>query len=105
MASKTVKAAGFIIADSAAIWGIGATEGAAWADLRNVMHFARIPHDSEVDMEDTYRPRSWSEDRFAAMPATASLLARVEERGGLIAWAVVGDIACTEDEEEAALYD
>jgi hypothetical protein len=103
MTYSTIQAAGFIIADDAAIWGAGVTEDAAWADLRNGMKLARVPHDSEVDMEDTYRPRSWSEDRFTVIPATAALLARVEECGGAISYGMVGDIACTTDEEDAAL--
>ena len=97
-----ITAAGFIIGDSAAIWGAGATEEAAWADLRDQMRVARIPHESEIDAEDTYAPKAWSEDRFAVMPATAALLAAVEARGGLIAYAVVDDVACTESEEDEA---
>jgi hypothetical protein len=99
--TNTIIPAGFIIANDAAVWGIGTTEDAAWTDLRNGMKLARIPHDSEVDMEDTYRPRSWSEDQFTVLPATAALIARIAERGGMIDYATVGGIGCTTDEENA----
>jgi hypothetical protein len=101
-AMSKIKAVGYLLADNDAIWGVGATEDAAWDDLRAGKKAAGVPHESEVDTDDTYCPKYWTEDQFTAMPATAALLTKVEARGGLIAWTVVGNVACTEDEAEEA---
>lgn len=95
-----IRAAGFVVVDDAAIWGAGLTEEKAWAEVREGMRLARIPHESEVDTEDTYCPRYWSEDRFEVHEATAALLKLVDECGGDIAWGQVGDVCCTVQEEE-----
>jgi hypothetical protein len=99
---NTIQPAGFIVVDTAAIWGVGSTEDAAWADLRDCMRAAHIPHISEIDEEDTYAPKTWSEEGFKAVPATAALIAEVQAHGGLIAHGWVGDVACTNDEEAEA---
>jgi hypothetical protein len=98
----TLTQAGFIVADDAAIFGIGPTEEAAWADLRRGMKLAKIPHESEVEKEDSFCPAYWTEDRFHAYPATAALLEQVEQRGGAISWDTVNRVACTTEESEAA---
>jgi hypothetical protein len=94
--------AGWIVADDAAIFGVGPTEDAAWNDLRRGMKLAKIPHESEVDKEDSFCPPYWTENRFRAQPATATLLETVEAYGGSIAWSVVLGVACTAAESEAA---
>ncbi len=99
--SVTIEATKFIIADEVAIWGYGDSEDAAWADLRRGMTLAKIPHQDDVDTEDAYCPNYWHEDQFKAFPATAALVADVEQRGGRIEFAMVKGIACTGDEEEA----
>lgn len=95
---KKLEPAGFIIADAAAIFGTGPTVEMAWADLKNGMQTAHVPHQSDVDTEDTHCPKYWSEDQFEVLPATAALLADVEQRGGGITWSVVDGVACTEAE-------
>ena len=95
---KKLEPAGFIIADAAAIFGTGPTVETAWADLKNGMQTAHVPHQSDVDTEDSDCPKHWAEDQFEVLPATAALLADVEQRGGGITWSVVDGVACTEAE-------
>lgn len=101
ISERKLEASGFIIADESAIFGVGLTQEAAWADLKRGMTLAHIPHQSEVDTYDTYCPKYWHEDNFTVLPATAALLADVEAHGGSIGFALVQGIACTGDEEEA----
>ncbi|MBU6189474.1 MAG: hypothetical protein KGR68_09160 [Betaproteobacteria bacterium] len=98
--TNTIPSAGFIITGQDVIWGIGTTEAAAWADLAANMRMANVPHERDVDTDDTYCPPYWSEDQFAAIPATAALLAEVDARGGNIAWGQIGPVACTTSEED-----
>jgi len=99
MSDTELTPAGFIIADEDAIFGVGPTQEAAWADLKAYMKSAHMLHLSEVNTEDTFCPKYWHEDQFTVLPATAALLADVEKHGGGIGFAMVQGIACTEDEE------
>lgn len=81
--TKEIIASGFVVATSAAIFGVGATEADARTD-----------------------EREWSESNEGAMPAlpaTAALIAQVKDEGGDIAWDTTDGIACTTEEGGSAL--
>lgn len=90
---STFQTAGWIIANDAAIISVGTTMADAIAaynrDLRGVL----------VTLEDgtlDYAPMTAENlGGHIARPATAALLAEVEERGGDITWETVDGIACT----------
>ena len=85
MDKMKARRAGFVIVDDQAIWGIGETEEAAWADARRL---AEIPDNAE------------REGSFLCFDATAALLELVRERGGNVATCLVGATACTVEEGE-----
>ncbi len=94
MTNMTVQAAGYIVYQSGfAIFGTGATPEAAEIDAQEWTDSGEIDADAggsgEVNGEWYY------------LPATAALLARVEERGGTTDYSVVNGVACTADEEAA----
>ena len=97
----TITASGYIIQDTQgyAINGIGETVDDAWANtIRDAGPFF-YPSGTEKP-EDV----AFIED-FQAYGATAALLASVRENGGSgadISWDIVGGVACTADESEAA---
>ena len=97
----TLKTAGFIIANDAAIIAVGATLADAIADYnRDVGGILITLEDGTKD----YAPMT--EDNLGghiARPATAALLAQVEDVGGAISWEVVNGVACTCDEAEQFL--
>ncbi len=70
--------------------GIGATEIEARLDAE---HSFRSAHLDPDDVEDVLAD-------LTVTPATAALIADVEERGGAVSWRYVGGVACTCDEEE-----
>lgn len=99
--STSIKAAGFIVMTAEAIFGSGRTEAEAATDAK-----------SWVDIENRNQiPSSVTDDDanilmhggFAMVAATEALIQQVEEKGGDIAWGLVGGVACTCEEEEAAL--
>ena len=95
MTANTITAAGYVCYDhtsSAAIYGTGVTEQDAWEDALEWLF-------RDGRTEDHNR------DDFTITPATAELLALVERDGGAIAWGRFDGIACTTEQEEAALLD
>lgn len=93
--------AGYVIIDSTAIWGIGATLEAAWDDLAQSMEAAGIPHASTIDPDDVFATKGWMETDFQVVPATADLISDVQARGGAISWDVYFGAACATYELEA----
>jgi hypothetical protein len=94
--------AGFIVSDDTAIWGTGATRDAAWADMLDNMSKVniRVLTDGE---EKAHEFESVTKAAgFQVKPATAALIAEVENNGGQFAWGEIGGIACTRDEEDAS---
>ena len=110
MTTVTIQTAGYIVSDNDAIYGCGATSDAAWTDLLRTMHHARI----QIIDDREYRSTEQQEEdeiamqggctmasSFRVQPASAALLAQVENQGGAIAWDQVGNVCCTRDEAEA----
>lgn len=93
---KTLKPAGWIISNDAAIISVGATLADAIADYNRDVGWIL------VTLEDGTRDYApMTEDNLGghiARPATAALLAQVEDVGGAISWEVVHGVACTCDE-------
>lgn len=95
--TTTIFAAGYIVQDNdgIAIYGYGLTADEAWAMVVDgVRHFHNRVGD-DVTAEEARHTQ------FKTLPASANLLALVADRGGAIAWGMVGGIACTCEEEEA----
>ena len=91
----TIIAAGYIVCNSDAIWGTGATAAAAWEDFRAEMSRAGIAV-LTADQDSGEQLGSWTrESDYTIRPATDGLLAAVEARGGDVAWDVVSGVACT----------
>lgn len=93
-----MKSTGFIFQDTSdyAIFGAGSTEAEAWAQVVDGVGQFHDFAGNDTTADDA------RETQFSCYPATAALLAQVEDEGGAIAWGVVDGIACTIDEEEAA---
>ncbi|UZO91809.1 hypothetical protein [Roseomonas mucosa] len=101
MTTTAIIPAGFIIHDDTAVFGCGATEGAAWADLRAYMDAAgSLPAEDAPEGANTY-----DEDDFKVRAATAALLAEIEAHGGALSWSRIDGVACTDDEARAARQD
>lgn len=83
---KRPVAAGFIVWNMQAIWGVGATEAAAWTD-----------YEKYIDSIDR--------DGYQCHPATAALIEQVNDRGGDIMWRMSDGIACTVEEATTAQTD
>jgi hypothetical protein len=99
--TTTITAAGFIVADDSAIWGVGATADKAWADMLDGMTSAHIRVLDDGEEADDGEAAT-DADSFHTLPATAALLAEVESKGGNIAWGTINRVACTVGEEDAA---
>jgi hypothetical protein len=100
-------AAGYVVHDRnrpgggvAAIWGHGPTAEAAEADFRQVMAAAQVtilgPGEHLTDRTENFTHAA----SYRTIPATATLLALVEAKGGTVEWCVVDGIAGTVDEAE-----
>lgn len=83
MKYNEIRAAGYVIQDQYAIYGVGSTVEAAWAT-------AAAGQFSETT-------------ETKAVAASEALLAQVAAEGGAIAWGVVDGVACTVAEEDLAL--
>ena len=95
----TITAAGYIIQDlqGMAIYGAGKTVDEAWAQVVDgVRHFNNSYGDT-ITADEAY------ETQFKTYGASQALLDRVDDCGGAISWGRVGGVACTIEEEEAAL--
>jgi hypothetical protein len=99
--SQTITAAGFIVADDSAIWGVGATADEAWADMLSGMSDAHVRVLDDGEEADDGEAAT-DTDSFQTLPATAALLAEVESKGGNIAWGTINRVACTVAEEDVA---
>jgi hypothetical protein len=99
---QTLPSAGFIVADDTAIWGVGETRAAAWADMLRGMAEAgiRVLGDGEEKVDEFEATTEASS--FHTRPATAALIAAVENNGGSFAWGEASGVACTREEEAAA---
>ena len=96
-------AAGYIVHNDNAIWGVGATADAAWEDFRAGMREAGVVI-LTTDQDADEQLGSWTrEGDYTIRPATAALLAEVAARGGAIAWGEIGRVACTIEEEAAGV--
>ncbi len=100
MTTKLIPA-GYIVYDRAgymsAIMGLGATEAEARADaMPNVGPW----EDRDGNTVSPDHPDFGFDAHYAIAPATAALLAKVEEEGGQIKWGRVEGIDCTRDEAE-----
>lgn len=96
--TTTISAAGYMIQDRQgyAIHGIGETVDEAWAEVVAGAGPFFDAHGNERDAETAYL------EEFTTYGATAALLAKVRAEGGAISWAVIGGVACTREEAEAA---
>lgn len=94
---KKIEAAGYMIQDiqGNAIYGVGETVDEAWAMVVDgaAPFFNRVG--DVISNDEAY------ETQFKTYGATKSLIDRVMERGGAIAWGKIGGVACTEEEEQA----
>jgi len=87
MSDTTITTAGYIVHDSeGVIHGLNSTAQGAWDDMLRTMRDAHILGGAEG---------------MTIMPATAALLACVDDRGGNVAWGKINGIACTTEEEDA----
>jgi len=97
---KKIEAAGYMIQDiqGNAIYGVGTTADQAWNDAWSMVKgdgpFTN--GNDEILSQEEVR-----ETHFKTVPATQTLIDRVESVGGAIAWRQVGGVACTEEEEQA----
>ena len=97
---SNIIAAGYVVCNNEAIFGAGATADAAWNDFRAGMSEAGVAV-LTADQDGGEQLGSWTrESDHAIFPATASLLAAVEARGGAIAWEVASGLACTVQEAD-----
>jgi hypothetical protein len=100
--TSTIETAGYIIANEQAIWGVGETPAAAWADFDRGMaanNIAVVDEAPEAN-ETSWDPKPAVRREFYCEPATAGLLAEVKDAGGNRAWGYVGKVACTVAEED-----
>jgi hypothetical protein len=97
--TQTIEAAGYIIADNEGIiHGCGATADAAEADMERTMNMANITLLEDTD-DTTDQLGSWTlRSGLKTYPASATLLADVEGKGGAIGWDTIRGVACTNDE-------
>ena len=100
MTTTEITAAGYIVHDdSGVIYGYGATDKAAWDDMRTNMELDGIKLLGEDD-DATDELGSWTrESSMTVMPASKALLEMVEVEGGDCSWSNINGIACTTDEE------
>lgn len=97
---STIVPAGFIVTDNELIYGVGATEDMAWADMLNTMAHAGIRLLSDDD-DSGEEQGSWvRESGMTIRSATAQLMADVDSMGGAIGWREARGIACTLAEYE-----
>lgn len=96
----TLKAAGYVITNAEAIWGIGKTQQEAWMDFERGMAAANVEvMDAKPESDDGWSPPVAVRDDFSCEPATQALLDQIAEGGGNQSWRYDGDVACTSDEE------
>ena len=98
---------GFIITSELTIDGIGATEEAAWADLRATLRTGGVmlvesDDDIPVDAWGERDPAYVAESAYSCTPATSALMAEVQAGGGDTSWRELADgTACTREEHDA----
>lgn len=92
-----MKPAGYVIVDRdhSAIWALGETEDAAWANLIAEMALAGV---TVVDGA-SEAPHETSISNYSVFPATTALIERVRDCGGNIAWDGINGVLCTREEE------
>ncbi len=102
MTNSTITAAGFVVTNNEAIWGVGQTANAAWSDFEQQMQSAGVSILGELDgVADQLG--SWARERdFTIHAASAGLLADVATRGGAITWRNASGVACTVDEYDSS---
>ena len=93
-----IEAAGYMIQDKQgnAIYGIGETVEEAWAEVVDGAGPFFDAYGNEISDDDAYTTQ------FRTYGASAALMEKVKAEGGAIAWRVVGGVACTVAEAEAA---
>lgn len=94
----SVQSNGFIVAGNDAIWGVGSTEDAAWADFKKGMAKAGINVVPERN-PDT-RAEETLESEYEVIAASQALIDLVASAGGNISWSKVGVVCCTNEEFE-----
>jgi hypothetical protein len=97
-----ITAAGFVVCNNEAIWGVGETSDKAWSNF--VTEMASSPgivilgETEEIPAE----PCNWvRESDYKIRPASEALIDLVEREGGDVAWAVARGVLCTVEEFEA----
>lgn len=93
-------ATGYIVQDNEghAIAAIGVTQDEA---RENAIREVGPWEDRDGNAVGADHPEFGFDAKFIVLPATASLIAKVQADGGAIAWDVVDGIACTCDEDFA----
>lgn len=85
--------AGYIVYTPDAIFGVGETEEAAWADAEQFLDHSGEDEEGDDPLDDG---SPW------CAPATAALIAEVQAKGGRISWGRMNGVHCTNEEEDAA---
>lgn len=103
--TNTLAPAGYVITDERAIWGIGLSHLEAWADLEDTMRIAqvRLVSDAEAKALAAHPgvANGWKRrSSFSVTPATAGLLAEVQQQGGCRTWGIINGVFCTRDEQD-----
>jgi hypothetical protein len=97
-----ITAAGYITSGDPLIYGYGTTADASLADALACLASAQIEIvDDDADTTD-HHGHTLRRSNLHTHPATAALLALVEDRGGNCSWDVAGGVACTWDERDEA---
>ena len=98
-----IKAAGYIVADENVIHAVGATVKEAWDNFLNTMGKIGVTVIDDIggekvteDMIDNSHEYTFA-SKNEIFPASAALLADVEDMGGDIAWGTVGGVCCNCD--------
>jgi len=97
-----ITAAGYITASDPLIYGYGTTADASLADALACLANAQIEIvEDDADTTD-HQGHTLRRSDLHTHPATAALLALVEDRGGDCSWHVAGGVARTWDERANA---
>lgn len=89
MQTQKIEAAGFIVepVDGCVIYGAGETEDAAWAKVVDAVGTFFGPEGTRISEDEARKTL------FIFVPATAALIAEVDQRGGLVDWTRMNGIA------------
>lgn len=96
-----IQTAGYIVTSNEAIWGYGPTADAAWASFEHGLQQAGIrivddPTDADIDNGGDWTRQS----DYTIRPASAALLAAVDDLGKAISWGSRNGVCCTRGEAD-----